>query len=90
MKNNRTNEAILTKVKAIFNGYPKNFMRQGRDPARTADVLIKIQEIWEKNPDLRLGQLITIAAEMKKPVLDVFNIEDEELFCRLVNFDKRK
>ena len=61
-------------------------MEQGRDPVRISKVLIKIQEIWKKNPDLRLGQLITIVAKMKKPRLDIFNIEDDELFCRLVDF----
>lgn len=30
----------------------------GRDPDRIDDVLKTIRDIWEKQPDLRLGQLI--------------------------------
>jgi uncharacterized protein YihD (DUF1040 family) len=30
-----------------------------RDPNRIPDMLSRLQTIWEKYPDLRLGQLIT-------------------------------
>ncbi|MCP4449509.1 MAG: hypothetical protein GY811_29865 [Myxococcales bacterium] len=51
-----------------------------RDPDRIPVVLKRIREVWEQDPDLRLGQLILIACQNKTAVWpDVFSVEDEAL-----------
>jgi hypothetical protein len=52
---------------------------QQRNPARIPVVLEAIREIWEKNPDLRLGQLIYIAVNSDKSTAPLFSIEDAVL-----------
>ena len=49
-----------------------------RDPRRIDEVLLAIGEIWEKDPDLRLGQLIINAVRPAKPCPEVFSIEDRD------------
>jgi len=46
-----------------------------RDPKRIPKVLAKIQAYWERNPDLRLGQLVSNLAGNE----DVFYVEDYNL-----------
>lgn len=46
-----------------------------RDPNRIPVVLAAVQAYWEKNPDLRLGQIICNCQPMKDP----FFIEEEKL-----------
>ena len=66
-----------------------------RDPKRIDRVLSVVREIWEKAPDLRLGQIIVGA--MLENGLDstgVFYVEDDELegslkIYRDQYFDKR-
>ena len=48
-----------------------------RDPARIPKVLAEVQKVWEKHPDLRLGQLVVVAAS--QAYMDAFYIEDENL-----------
>jgi len=61
-----------------------------RDPSRIYPLLNKIGDIWIKNPDLRLGQLIYIlinpmAVKSQNEITSVmFNIEDE-LFEKLID-----
>lgn len=55
-----------------------------RDPDRIGKMLDRIEELWDKYPDLRLGQLIMIIvsqADRFKSVAnpDIFNIEDDEM-----------
>ncbi len=50
-----------------------------RSPERIGQILQVLHEIWEENPDLRLGQLIVNAARLTDPAADVFNIEDNAL-----------
>jgi uncharacterized protein YihD (DUF1040 family) len=66
-----------------------------RDPKRIEKVLSRIQEVWERNPDIRLAQLVINAAkaasydDMSRSRL--FYIEDEELLTgidRLEQLDK--
>lgn len=45
-----------------------------RDPNRIPHILDKIKKLWEKNPDLRLGQLIINATG-----IDPYYIEDDAL-----------
>ena len=46
-----------------------------RDPKRINKVLAAIGEVWEKNPDLRLGQLLSNV--YRDPAL--YYIEDDKL-----------
>lgn len=54
-----------------------------RDPKRISKVLERIQEIWERNPDWRLAQIVVNAAKMveHKDVTQsrLFNLEDDKL-----------
>jgi len=55
-----------------------------RDPNRIDGMVDKLATLWERCPDLRLGQLIMIIvaqAERFKsiPNPDIFNIEDDEM-----------
>jgi len=56
---------------------------QQRNPARIPVVLEAIKEIWEKNPDLRLGQLIYITIPSSQSAETLFNVEDGTLLKRL-------
>lgn len=48
-----------------------------RDPKRIDEVLAAVREVWEKEPDMRLGQLLWALAEG-----DPFYIEDHVLVVR--------
>jgi len=50
-----------------------------RDPARIVPMLDALRRVWEKNPDLRLGQIVSNAARSHCAWPDVFSIEDEDL-----------
>lgn len=53
-----------------------------RDPARINPTLSAIAEIWERHPDLRLGQLLSAAADYARNGRrgpDLFQMEDGEL-----------
>ena len=51
-----------------------------RDPNRIPEILQRIKEIWEKDPDQRLGQLILNACRNKTAAWpDVFGVEDDAL-----------
>lgn len=56
-----------------------------RDPKRINKCLRKIKEIWSKNPDLRLGQLLI---NMTPDAKSLYFIEDEDLINLLDNFYK--
>jgi hypothetical protein len=59
-----------------------------RDPARIDSILAALREVWVKNPDLRLGQLLFNASGSKLPCPEVFYLEDEALMVgiqRLAN-----
>ena len=53
-----------------------------RDPARIPLILDAVRKAWEKNPDLRLGQLIMGATPAGK---DTFSLEDDVLLQELEN-----
>jgi len=48
-----------------------------RDKKRIEPFLKKLQLFWEKNPDLRFGQIVYILAE-KLNVWDIFFPEDDK------------
>lgn len=55
-----------------------------RDPRRIDSMLMKIGEIWKKNPDLRLNQLLSNAASRAKwSDNDLFYLEDDKLLVGL-------
>jgi uncharacterized protein YihD (DUF1040 family) len=54
-----------------------------RDPNRIIPILDAIREIWEKDPDLRLGQLLFNLMRATRPDPDVFSFEDDMLMKRL-------
>ena len=59
-----------------------------RDPTRIPVVLDRIRDIWEQNPDLRLGQLILNACRNKTAAWpDVFSVEDEALLKGLDEYE---
>jgi len=57
-----------------------------RNPKRIEPILQKIKEIWMKNPDLRLGQLIGNVIDPKY----LYEIEDEVLIGIIKDIYDRK
>lgn len=64
-------------------------IKEMRDKNRIPKILTELQRIWEAHPDLRLGQLLVIAANPPDPCPAVFYIEDEELLQGLLAFDNQ-
>ncbi len=65
-----------------------------RNPSRIYPLLNKIGDIWIKNPDMRLGQLIeNITHEYKKKggsiSGDIFYIEDEDFEKLIESWGKK-
>jgi len=54
-----------------------------RDPKRIPIILERLKIIWEKNPDLRLGQLILNAEKSDLVFSSVYNTEDNDLLNEL-------
>ena len=54
-----------------------------RDVNRIYDILMKFQDLWEKYPDQRFGQIISnyLANDNE----DIFYIEDDEISQRLTD-----
>lgn len=59
-----------------------------RDPQRISVVLETLRQAWQQNPDLRLGQLLVIAASPKEPCPELFYIEDDKLLAGLQAYQK--
>jgi uncharacterized protein YihD (DUF1040 family) len=57
-----------------------------RDPERIPVVLDELRKAWEKNPDLRLCQLIVNLAKPPHPTPEIFYLEDDVLLSRLKNY----
>lgn len=55
------------------------FSEGGRVKNRIPEMLGVLEMAWKLNPDLRLGQLLTVLVEEK----DVFSIEDDELLKKM-------
>jgi len=57
-----------------------------RDPERIDEILELISDIWHKNPDLRLCQLLSNAAIRSSwPEKDLYYLEDDELIDMLLD-----
>jgi len=60
-----------------------------RDKNRIPKILKHLEEIWNENPDLRLGQLIMIATRPKSTCPEVFSIEDEDILKGIKSIGKK-
>ncbi|MBO9872819.1 MULTISPECIES: hypothetical protein [Xanthomonas] len=56
-----------------------------RDPERIDGVLAGVKEAWQRDPDLRLGQLMMIVVKPELPCREMFYIEDDALLWCLRN-----
>jgi uncharacterized protein YihD (DUF1040 family) len=54
-----------------------------RDKARISEMIKLIEEIWNENPDFRLGQLIVNAVKPSEPCPQVFYVEDDVMMNKL-------
>lgn len=54
-----------------------------RDVNRIYDILVKFQNLWEKYPDQRFGQIISNYLVTDKE--DIFYLEDNEISQRLTD-----
>ena len=64
-----------------------------RDPDRIDGVLETVRSLWEPDPDLRLGQLVVIAANLAgRQVIcpEIFSLEDDELVAGLDAYRLRR
>lgn len=52
-----------------------------RDPKRIDKIMKRLTKAWKQYPDLRLGQLISLAMPAGDP--DTFYVTDEELLHRV-------
>lgn len=59
-----------------------------RDPARIPVMLETLKRIWETHPDLRLAQLVMIAADPDHSFPAVFYVEDDKLLAGLRDLEK--
>lgn len=57
-----------------------------RDPERIERLLSLIQRVWEKHPDLRLGQLLIVTGAFSAE--DNFYVEDNVVEEALLNAEK--
>lgn len=55
-----------------------------RDPKRIEVILDHIRQVWEANPDLRLGQIVASAAQQTTGYTDTFYVEDIKLLAGLI------
>ena len=87
MPDSAEEKLFLETVNKVITGHPNMFRHPSRDPARIHMVLDKLREVWEKNPNLRLVQLLVNAAGASQPCRDMFNLEDDILLRDLAAFD---
>lgn len=62
-----------------------------RDPARIPEVLAAIHNVWKRNPDLRLGQIVAVATAKSGRNVEcpeIFYLEDEDLLRGLQKYDQ--
>lgn len=57
-----------------------------RNPNRIPSIGGEIVEVWQKYPDMRLGQLLVIATSGE----DLFSLEDRQVRDRLRKFDAKQ
>lgn len=60
-----------------------------RDPERIDRILDKLGQVWKRQPDLRLGQLIIdLHPRGDFACPEVFHVEDDSLECQIDRFLK--
>ena len=59
-----------------------------RNPDRIPKILKLLEEIWKKQPDVRLGQLISTITTKKSPGYSIWFIEDDDVLEILKNWNK--
>ena len=58
-----------------------------RNPDRIPEMLELLRKVWQRHPDLRLGQLVFNAARMSDAgIEDVFSVEDGSLRKGLIRY----
>ena len=57
-----------------------------RDPARIDQILELIRQVWIRNPDYRLTQLIINAVQPRDPCSELYQVEDTVLARKLKKF----
>ena len=67
----------------------RNAFNIPRDPARIQVVLDKLRDVWQKNPDLRLAQLIVNVSGRTQPCPEIFYLEDDVLLRGLTAYDEK-
>lgn len=60
------------------------------DPKRIPEIIKSLEQVWQANPELRLGQLLTIAIRPNTPCPGVFYAEDKDTLQGLMAFETRK
>lgn len=82
-------ERMATEVNQMFAREAiRRFGRVGRDPQRITVMLALLRELWEKNPDMRFGQLIGNIYRWETSgsgieATGLMNIEDDEFQKRM-------
>lgn len=61
-----------------------------RDPKRIDHILASLQRVWLKNPDLRLAQLLVIAAQPREPCPQIFYADDEAFLEGLLKYEEQR
>jgi hypothetical protein len=60
-----------------------------RDPGRIDGVLAVVRDVWNRYPDLRLGQLLVNAVQPPEPGSELYSIEDAPLVRKLETLAER-
>jgi uncharacterized protein YihD (DUF1040 family) len=81
---------LIATAAGRIRGMCENVMR---DPKRILQILATLENVWQDDPDIRLGQLIVTAANLsgRKVVCpELFSLEDEDMMRGLEELAKRK
>lgn len=84
------NKQLLKSATQVVEAHPKIFMSPKRDPARNIGIVNKLQEIWQRNPDIRLAQLVFNVSGATQPCPEIFCLENDKLLCGLDNFESQE
>jgi uncharacterized protein YihD (DUF1040 family) len=60
-----------------------------RDPKRIEQIIDLLREVWEHNPDLRLGQIVVNAIRPSESCPQIFGTEDDVLLKGLYEYRLR-
>jgi uncharacterized protein YihD (DUF1040 family) len=76
-------------VREVTEKVNKSWSKKPRDPERIDKTLNIIKRIWKQHPDLRITQLMSIAASKYGwPRVDLFYLEEDMLIDGLLKFEK--